>query len=165
MRALSVPVMALAALGSPLQALSCLPTDPLLTFAEMTAESEGFILLHGTLDFDTDALPAFIETDPTPAPAPIDATFTGTELTATGDSAVMTIPATLQITCAGPWCGSASSGQEAVIFAAGDTDAIDVFIGPCGGQVFYDPTPEMVAALTACLQDGACSPQELQQPD
>ncbi|WP_322892002.1 MULTISPECIES: hypothetical protein [unclassified Yoonia] len=165
MRALFTPAVALAVVGSPVQALSCLPTDAVTTFSAMTAESEGFILLHGTLDFDTSTLPAFIETEPTPAPAPIDATFTGTELITTGESAVMTIPATLQITCAGPWCGTASSGQEAVIFAAGDTDAIDVFVGPCGGQVFYDPTPEMIAALTTCLQDGACSAEHLQQTD
>ena len=162
MHARFVPVIALAVLGSPVQALSCLPTDPVTTFAAMTAESEGFILLHGTLDFDTSTLPAFIETDPMPAPAPIDVIFTGTELTATGESAVMTIPATLQITCAGPWCGTATSGQEAVIFAAGDTDAMDVFVGPCGGQVFYDPTPETIAALAACLQGGACSAEHLQ---
>lgn len=159
MRALSVPVIALAALAGPVQALSCLPTDPAATFVAMTAESEGFILLQGSLDFDSSALPAFIETDPTPAPAPIAATFTGTELTAAGPGEVTIIPATLQISCAGPWCGSASSGQEAVIFATGDSDAITIYAGPCGGQVFYDPTPAMIATLTTCLQGGTCSAQ------
>jgi hypothetical protein len=157
-----VATCAALALATPLQALSCLPADPLATFTAMTDENEPFILLSGQLDFDPADLPAFIEDDPTPDPAPIAATFTGAELTADGLGEPVTIPASLQITCAGPWCGSASAGQDAVIFASGDLQAVTIYAGPCGGQVFYDPTPQDITALTTCLQNGPCSPQQLQ---
>ncbi|MFN3661496.1 hypothetical protein [Yoonia sp.] len=150
---------ALLVVAGQVQALSCLAPDAVRTFIELDAASETYVVLHGSLSFDENNLPPFVQDDPVPDPAPIMAEFTGKGLTTDGFTFDYTGPVVLQVTCAGPWCGTAQSDQDAVIFVAADETPVTVTADPCGGRLFYNPTPETIAMLTSCMQGGACSPE------
>ncbi|WP_019955953.1 hypothetical protein [Yoonia vestfoldensis] len=150
-------IATLLALAGQAQALSCMRTDAISTFEDLAAAPEAYFVLHGVLTFDESGLPPFVQQDPVSDPAPLQAQFTGKGLTAQGFSKDYTGPVTLQITCAGPWCGRVQSGQDAIVFVPADDPALTVTAGPCGGRLFYDPTPETLAMLTACMQGGVCS--------
>ena len=160
MRAL--PLMLTAALltaAGQAQALSCLPSDPVRSFIELDVAPENYIVLHGTLTFDESGLPPFVQDGPVSDPAPITADFTGKGLTEDGFTADYTGPVVLQVTCAGPWCGTPQSGLDSVLFVATDDQPFVVTAGPCGGRLFHEPTPETLADLTTCMQGGACLAQ------
>lgn len=160
MRMTCTAVMAagLVVISAQAQALSCLATDAISTFAQLDAAPDDYIVLHGSLTFDENALPPVLQENPVAdEPAPITAEFTGTGLTADGFTVDYAGPVVLQITCAGPWCGTAQSGQDAVIFVSVGDSPLTVTAGPCGGRLFYEPTPDTLAALTTCMQDGPCS--------
>jgi hypothetical protein len=149
--------VAMLVMSGQAQALSCLPADAVRTFAELDAAPEAYIVLHGTLTFDESTLPPFVQDEPFDAPSPIPAEFNGKGLTADGFTVDRATPMLLQLTCAGPWCGTAQSGQEAIIFVPVSEAPMTVTVGPCGGQFFPDPAPETLAMLTTCMQGGDCS--------
>ena len=160
MRALSLMMTAalLTAAGHA-QALSCMPPDAVRTFNELDTAAEDYIVLHGTLTFDESALPPFVQDDPVTDPAPITAEFTGKGLTEDGFTADYTGSVVLQVTCAGPWCGTAQSDVAAVIFVLADEQPFTITADPCGSRLFPEPTAETLADLTTCMQGGACLAQ------
>jgi hypothetical protein len=160
-----VCVATLVAMAGQAQALSCMRTDPISTFQQLAAAPEDYYVLHGTLVFDASVLPPFVQQDAVPDPAPIPAQFTGKSLTSAGFTNDYMGPISLQVTCAGPWCGTAQSGQEAIIFVPAGDPPLTVTADPCGGRLFYDTTPEVLAMLTSCMQGAVYSAEQLQQPD
>lgn len=140
-------------------ALSCIAPDPIRTFQQVSEADETYYVLYGALEFDEALLPRPGGTQFDRTPAPIAAQFSGTGLTATGFDAALERAITLQITCAGPWCGSAQSGVEAIYFVQAREPDLTVIAGACGGTIFANPTQETRAALTQCMQGGPCSPQ------
>ncbi|MDB4111895.1 hypothetical protein N9571_05005, partial [Yoonia sp.] len=105
----------LAVICGQAQALSCMRPDPVTTFQQLAAKPESYFVLYGTLTFDENALPqgsrSFEEIAP---PDPIPARFVGKGLSKAGFATPYVSRAMLQVTCAGPWCGSARSGAEAI---------------------------------------------------
>ncbi len=151
----------LAALASQATALSCIRPNPIATFQRVAAAEEVYYVLYGQLTFDEAALPPGVSNDNDPMPDPIPARFEGKGLTKQGFTSDFISPVNLQVQCAGPWCGSARSGAEAVYFVLAD-DPATFIADPCGGMIFEDPPQATLDALTTCMQGGACSPQPLQ---
>ncbi|MEO1640859.1 MAG: hypothetical protein AAFU41_16585 [Pseudomonadota bacterium] len=143
--------------GTQAQALSCMRPDPISTFAFLAAESDPYFVIYGTLIFDEALLPTGVSNQQSQEPAPIPARFDGKGLSSEGFVNDYVSDMILQVTCAGPWCGTAQSGVEAVIFVASE-QPITVEAGACGGRIFENPDQATLDALTTCMQGGPCSP-------
>ncbi len=154
--------LCLTALATQATALSCMRPDPIQTFQWVADAPESYFVLYGQLTFDESALPAGVSDKPTREPAPIAAFFRGKGLTLDGFTADYISPAMLEIGCAGPWCGSARSGVDALYFVRADNSPVVMEAGPCGGMIFEEPDQATLDMITSCMQGGACSSQPLQ---
>ena len=149
----------LAVICGQAQALSCLRPDPITTFQQLAASPDSYFVLYGTLTFDESALPqgsnSFEEIAP---PDPIPARFVGKGLSKAGFARPYISRAMLQVTCAGPWCGSARSGAEAIYFVLASDPPVTMQAGACGGMIFEEPAQDVLDMLTSCMQGGPCTP-------
>ncbi|WP_108815629.1 hypothetical protein [Loktanella sp. Alg231-35] len=148
---------ALVVISGQAQALSCLRPDPITTFQKLAAASESYFVLMGELTFDENLLPEAMSNTRTDEPAPIPAYFAGKGLTHDGFANDYYSNVTLQIRCGGPWCGSASSGMEAIFFVPASDPPVLIEAGPCGGMIFENITPATVEMLTSCMAGDTCS--------
>ena len=148
-------VLALTAAGQA-AALSCLRPDPETTFDQIAALPEPWFVLRGVLTFDPALLPENDLSNSEQSYAPVPAQFRGKGLTRQGFTADYISPVTLQVECAGPWCGSAESGLDALYFVRADPEGATVVASPCGEFVFPDPSEEVLARMVECLNAGTC---------
>jgi hypothetical protein len=148
----------LALISGQASALSCLRPDPIETFQRLAAAPDTYFVLHGVLSFDENALPEGTSFDDVVEPDPIPGRFVGKGLTADGFTNTYVSNVQLQVTCAGPWCGTARSGVEAVYFVPASDPPVSLIAGPCGGMIFEDPSQAVLSMLTSCMQGGNCSP-------
>lgn len=142
--------------ASQASALSCLAPDPLASFSTANAGEAPYLVLLGhvtapgqtgmTLDKPTATL----------------GQFTGRGLTMDGFTADFAGDVVLDVTCAGPWCGSLPGTGEVLVFARVDGDTPTIDLPACGGWVFDQPDQALLDRLTACLNGADCSPQTLQ---
>lgn len=140
-------------------ALSCLRPDPIETFQRLATDPERYFVIYGTLTFDKTALPqGSNDFGQTPVPDAIAGRFEGLGLSRAGFVTPYESDVLLQVTCAGPWCGSAQSGREAVYFVPASDAPVTLQAGPCGGMIFYDPSEADLDMLTSCMQGGFCEP-------
>lgn len=153
----------LALTGGQVDALSCMRADPIATFQRLAAAPEAYFVLYGRLSFDEDALPAGVSNGAAPTPAPIPGRFVGKGLTRQGFTNTYVSNVTLQIGCAGLWCGSARSGVDAVFFVPASDPPVTLQAGPCGGMIFENPADDVLAMLTACMQGGPCTPVPVEE--
>lgn len=153
---------ALATLGAQAQALSCMRPDPLMTFQQLADAPETYFVLYGQLSFNEADLPPAVMEKQMHTPEPIPARFIGHGLSPDGFTIDYVADLMLQIGCAGPWCGAAQSGVDAVYFVEATDPPLTIHAGPCGGRIFEEPTQAVLDALTICMQGGACSAQPLQ---
>ena len=119
-------------------------------------------MIAGVLTFDQSALPRGDDSFDAPQPDPIAARFVGKGLSLDGFVNPYVSEVVLQVSCAGPWCGSAQSGKEAVFFVPSSAPPVTLLAEPCGDMIFYDPTPATLEMLTSCMQGGACAPLPLE---
>lgn len=140
------------------QALSCLAPTVERSFARFDAAPEVYIVVHGRLTFDESALPKgmTVDKDP-PAMTHVPATLLGTSLTQDGFSLPFEQDVTLEVSCLGPWCGSAQTGEDVLAFLRKDEEAYAIAVEPCGGGMFGTPKPDMLEAATACMRDRDCT--------
>jgi len=153
---------ALSVLAGQAMALSCVRPDPIRTFQQVAAAPERYFVLYGQLDFDEGALPSGVAIEDVREPAPISAQFRGKGLTRQGFTSDYISPVNLQIGCAGPWCGSARSGVDAIYFVLAEDPPVTMQAGPCGGMIFEEPDQATLDMLTSCMQGGTCSAQPFQ---
>ncbi|MEL6681447.1 MAG: hypothetical protein AAFQ09_02235 [Pseudomonadota bacterium] len=158
----TLTAVVLAVMGNDALALSCIRPDPISTFKQLAAAPESYFVLQGELTFDESALPPSIRDVSGDAPTPIRAQFNGLGLTKDGFTATYVSPVTLEISCAGPWCGSARSGGDAIYFVEATTPLATVLADPCGSRIFAEPSQDTLNTLVSCMQGGPCSPQALQ---
>lgn len=149
----------LVMIGGQVRALSCLRPDPIATFQQLAASPEDYFVLYGQLGFNAVAVPPVVSNGENPTPDPIPARFVGKGLDADGFIIPIASNVLLQIGCAGPWCGSARSGVDAVYFVPAAGQPLTITADPCGGMIFEDPTQEVLDMLTSCMQGGDCSAQ------
>lgn len=156
MRTLLTSVLILAT--TQVSALSCMRPDPIMTFQFLASEPEPYFVIYGTLDFDAALLPPALSDDQMRIIGPIPAQFTGKGLSGAGFVTDYVSPVSLQITCAGQWCGAAQSGVSSVIFVEASEAPVTITAGPCGGRIFENPSDAVLQTLTRCMQGGPCSP-------
>ena len=147
---------ALCMIASQSLALSCLRLDPVETFQRLAAAPEQYFVLYGTLTFDEAALPEMDLSNQTPAPEPIPGHFEGKGLTREGFTSDYVSTVNVQVQCAGPWCGGAASGVEAVFFVPFSEPPVSLIAEPCGGMIFPEPSEATLGMLTSCMQGGTC---------
>lgn len=147
--------LVLVLLAGEAQALSCMRPTIANSFARAEAVPDSVYLLKGALSFDESLLPDRDMLQPEKDPAPIEAQFKGMALSRDGFTTPYNRSVTLQPLCFGPWCGQAISEEPAIIFATVRGDDLVIEVNPCGGQIFYEPTPQMDAAAIACM-NGRC---------
>ena len=145
----------LACIATQSIALSCMRPDPVQSFHHATEVPEPIYILHGRLAFDESLLPEGMVNEPR-EPAPIPAHFDGMGLTLNGFTSRFERPVTLQSVCFGPWCGREVSGENVMLFAKVVGNDIIVESDPCGVNVFYDPTQEMLDQMTSCIRGETC---------
>ena len=61
--------------------------------------------------------------------------------------------------CAGPWCGSVAMDTPMFTFLEITPYGHELADGPCGGNVFYNPTKDQIVRVLRCLRGGVCAPQ------
>jgi hypothetical protein len=148
-------VMVLVALvGSQAQALSCVQPDPVRAFQAAMAAPDAYVVLRGRVS-EAEVLIPLPQGKTQDRPVPV--WFIGAALTSDGFTQTLEGPMTVQITCAGPWCGSMLGDAEQIFFARLQDGAYTIDSGPCGGAAFAaDPRTE--ALLTSCMRGDACVP-------
>lgn len=158
MKALTLS-LCLSALASQAAALSCMRPDAASTFQRVAESPQDYYVLYGQLTFDEEALPPGVSDTPIAMPAPVEGFFRGKGLTRDGFTADYISPAKLQVTCAGPWCGSARSGVDALYFVQAVDGPVTMEAGPCGGMIFEEPDQATLDMMVSCMQGDDCSPQ------
>tara|TARA_R100001369_G_scaffold17418_3_gene32714 strand:- start:4336 stop:4800 length:465 start_codon:yes stop_codon:yes gene_type:complete len=142
--------------ASQAQALSCMRPDAATSFDQASASEFPYRVLTGTLT----APPASGTTES--KPVSLLGTLTGQGLTADGFTAPFDGNVVLQVTCAGPWCGSAPASGPFLAFARIDGETPVIELDACGSWLFPAPDQATLDRLTTCMQNGACSAQPVQ---
>lgn len=151
----------IAAAAQPAAALSCLVPDPIRSFAEIHAAPESYRAYVGRFFFDPGRLPySDAPADVSATPPAIPAQFTGRQLGPTGFDTAVETAMVLQPSCAGPWCGSLTPGDEVLVFAREEDGRLIVDLEPCPGKVQGAPDAETRERLAACMRGEDCAPAE-----
>ena len=143
-----------ALLPAQASALSCLRPEIDALWTRATEGEARYTVALGRLDFNAASLPQ--TGDARPRPVYLPARFTGNGLTQQGFDAPMSLNVALEVRCIGPWCGSATPGQELVAFLRQQPDGWVVELAPCGGMVWPEPDAAVRARLLACMQGADC---------
>ena len=142
-------------------ALSCRPWRVADAADQAITSDAEYLPVVGWLTFDETLLPVtnWDRQQDTPPLTRIPATFRGLGWNGTEISTPIDREITLEVACAGPWCGGAVSGHRAVAFLKKDGAAYSLQMGPCGGMAFWDDVAENKAKVEACLRHGGCDHQ------
>ena len=144
----------IALIAGQASALSCIQPDPVRAFQQAAGSDVTYYVLYGTLDFEAAKQPKGVVNEPR-RPDPIPAFFRGSGLSDSGFDLPFETAVTVQPLCAGSWCGATAPHTPALIFAQVHDDQILVEVGPCGGQVFLEPTVAVLDKMTQCM-NGNC---------
>ena len=155
MKHLIVAIAVLA--GTQAQALRCLHPDPVRSFQAAMAAAETYVVLRGTVSEAEILIPP--EIDKTQS-YPVPVWFSGQVLTRDGFTQSLETPMTVQVNCAGPWCGSMLPGSQIIAFAQVTDGAYVIEASPCQTWVFQ-PTPLVEELLTSCIRNEACVPVDV----
>lgn len=145
------------ALAGQASALSCLRPSVQQTFAEASASAAQYVLAVGRVSL----LPG--ETIPSTGEDPnerkgyaVKARFDGKLASATGFDADASFPLTVQVECAGPWCGGMPVVDRMLVFVE-RRDGENVLVeGPCPFWTF-DAAPDVVTQAESCLRGEDCA--------
>ncbi len=145
--------------ATPAAALSCLPWGPADAYLEAANSSSAYNVIAGELRFDETQLPRSHSENPEDMPelSRIPAQISGKLLDGKYFSQRVSVPAVLEVECAGPWCAGARSGVDYLLFAEQRGGELVVRLGVCGGFAF-DDTPEVRRTVLQCHRGGSCAP-------
>ncbi len=156
MRALVLALALLAPL--PAFALSCMAPSVERSFARFEAEDDAYIVVHGRLTFNMKALPKrMTQNVQPPQRTDVTARLKGSSLTKSGFTLPFDQTVTLEVTCTGPWCGGARTGEDVLAFLRKGENGYALAVSPCGGAVFGTPKPAMLKQARQCLTGGTCT--------
>ena len=145
----------IAVIAGQASALSCMPPDPVAAFQRASDSTSTHYVLYGTLDFDARLLPKGNRM-PLPSPRRFLRFFRGNGLSPTGFNLRFDQPVTLQSVCAGSWCGGAPTHTPALAFVRVVGDELLLEVGPCGGQLFPEPSKAVLETMLQCI-NGNCA--------
>ncbi len=143
--------LALALPATQALALSCLRPDPETTFDRAAEATETYYVAHGRFTFDAADLPGL-----NGRPTQLQAGFQGKGLTRDGFVAPLTWNVTLDIGCAGPWCGGITPDRDMLVFLERRGNGIYLSLQACTDTVFDTPSQDLLDRMTACFRQGVC---------
>ena len=145
------------ALAGPADALSCLRPSVAQTFTEASAAEAQYVLAVGRVSL----MPG--ETIPSTGDDPndrrgyaVEARFDGVLASPTGFDDDAAFPLTVEVECAGAWCGAVPLAERVLAFVERRGDRNVLVEGPCPFWALR-ATPEVVAQAEACLRGEACA--------
>lgn len=149
--------------ASPLHALSCVPYGLDNAIYEVATSEDGYVAAVGTLTFNERKLPKvdMSRQDDTPPITLIPARLKGTALNKKGFTQPFSTRLDLAIKCYGPWCSSAQSGTEALVFLQKTDTGYTLNTNPCGGHIFANPSKADLKQVEQCYLQGNCPKPEL----
>lgn len=141
----------------PALALSCLRPSVATTFAGAAASDATYRLVLGKIDLLPGQIPRVFNGQTAGEPYTLKARFSGRQGGTDGFRRPVAFPVTLDIGCAGPWCGSVPRGEVLMFVEARGADhALE--LGACP-HFALPATPETIAQARQCLAGGPCTPQ------
>ena len=153
--------MALVMILAPLQvqALSCAPWQVEDAFSKAAQSKDSYLIVRGKLTFAQRDMPKvdWNRQQDVPPLTKIKARLKGKSLGLTGYETKFSAPVTFLVSCAGPWCPSASSRSDVLAFVKKSGNRYEIELGACGGMVFENPTQDMIERVNYCFSEGACS--------
>lgn len=148
----------LLAVPLPAFALSFLAPSVERSYARFDASEDLYVVVHGRLTLEEDGLPKGMIADrEPPAMTRLPALLIGHSLTQKGFVLPFEQDVTLEVSCIGPWCGSARNGEDVLAFLRKDADGYALAVDPCGGALFGTPKPEMMKQAETCQRTGNCT--------
>ena len=87
------------------------------------------------------------------------ATFVGYQATRSGFDRPIETTVAVSVECGGPWCGSVQTDALMITFLERTPYGHELTVGPCAGNVFYNPSKTQTARVLQCLRGGVCEPQ------
>ncbi|MEM7641102.1 MAG: hypothetical protein AAF366_01075 [Pseudomonadota bacterium] len=142
------------AIAQPAAALSCQRPSIAGTFNALNAAEETYIMVRGTVaslpgeqsepEGELNERQSYV----------VQAQFTGDMATASGFDRPLDIPLTVEVGCAGPWCGGVPEG-EVIAFLEQRNGRYVLAAGPCPFSALTASEEAQVQAMS-CLRAEAC---------
>lgn len=148
--------------ASPVDALSCRPTDVARSYKQAAASDTLYVVVLGAFQFNARDLPKtdWNNQQNTPDSTLVATQFKGRSLTSKGFTNTFAAPITLNAKCYGPWCASLRPNTQTLAFVEKTNDGYRLSINPCGGFAFQNPSPAQIEQTQACHQGRSCTPQK-----
>ena len=143
-------------------ALSCMAPTPKGQFAKFEQSPDEYHIFEGRITMLKGGL-MLDDHNSRGVRAPVKALFQGRQLGPDGTQRWRkSFNLTVNIGCAGSWCGGFPSAEKQIYFLKYDGD-YSVTMGPCGGANF-PATPEVRQTLMACF-NGGCHAVGVPEPE
>lgn len=143
-------------IASAASALSCLAPDPVRTFLEVDASEDQWGAAVGRLDFNEAALPQVDFDGTVAAETWVRAQLVGKTLTRDGWTKPFQGNVSIQVTCAGSWCGQPQSGASYLMFLKREPTRFTAIADPCSNYIF-PATRENMDRVHQCFTGGPCA--------
>lgn len=143
--------------AGPALALSCLRPSIANTYAGAAASDATYRLVLGKIDLLPGQTPRAFNGQSVGEPYTLTARLTGKQGGADGFRRPVAFPVTLEVGCAGPWCGSFPRGEVLMFVEARGADHV-LQLGACP-HFALPATPETIVQARQCLAGGRCTPQ------
>lgn len=145
----------------PAFALSCMRPDVARSFQEMESSRSVYVAVHGKLTFKEARLPKGDKSGQTKTPPKtrLRASLQGMSLGWDGFEHNFDRNITLIAQCHGPWCARPQSGQTYLAFVKRTKEGYELWVSPCGGRAFPEPSKEQLDVAHQCLRGNRCQAQ------
>jgi len=149
----------LALTVGPALALSCLRPTIQGSYLDHAKAEESYILVFGKLTNKRNVVRGPKIQGGTGARSEnFTATFVGKQASRAGFDRPLKTTVAVSTTCAGPWCGSINIDLPMITFLEITPYGHRLTEGPCGGNIFYNPTKAEEKSVLRCLRGGVCNP-------
>lgn len=134
-----------------------MPWTHLHAWSDAQSSDRLYLILRGDLVFDERELPQTDWDDQaaTPEATLINAFFSGYQLGRNGFLRPLQSDVILNVSCYGPWCASALSGEKYVVFAELIESDLVIETNPCGGFLF-PASKDIEDDLIRCMRGERC---------
>ncbi|WP_456386122.1 hypothetical protein [Profundibacter sp.] len=141
-------------------ALSCMADSIEGSYISHRDAKERFILVMGRLtDKRNVVLGPEIEGGMDARSENFTATLVGHQASRAGFDRPIETTVAVSVECGGPWCGSVAVDTRMITFLEITPYGHELAVGPCGGNVFYNPTKDQNRRVLQCLRGGVCQPE------
>ncbi|WP_457649759.1 hypothetical protein [Profundibacter sp.] len=149
----------LALTAGPSLALSCLRPTIEGSYLDHAKAKESYILVFGKLtDKRNEVSGPKIQGGNGARSENFTATLVGKQATRAGFDRPLKTTVAVNTTCAGPWCGTVNIDLQMITFLEITPYGHRLTEGPCGGNIFYNPTKAQEKSVLRCLRGGVCNP-------